>query len=464
MAVTLSTFDLGLPGDNVIADTNGVGQIIEGTPVYIPGYHGGAAVRTGGSSTVTNTRFRVALGISGNHYGSLYLKNNTAHGSTTSAVNFFYLLASDNSYLAYFRVKAGNALSIRLNSGTEVRAGAANDIPINSWFRLDWQQSGTTFNWRIFYDPSATAVSTPDLSGTVDTSAIALPATSLILGAQSNDATIVKDWSFDTVRAKDTGSWYDPYVIPTIRGKWSGNGLPEGNLNTTSAGPGDMTFGYVSPGIVVENSGHKPPRIRLHQLSGQNCYFAWGSSRLGTPVPQGAMRMYAEFTGWDVNAFALFTSIASDNVSSAWRIDVAPSTGAIRLRDGNTQVAESSWALPLNTLLRIEVIFSPTLLALYVFEGTSAVVLQQISVNSLASATMYGVRFGNNSATYITPDWLADEIILIDAPTLIGPVWPVEEEVPPLPVTVWNGAQELDVSSVTLWDGTQEVPLTIGFN
>lgn len=207
MTDVIQTFDAGTPGNAVVAGVNGVTAIVEGTPVYAAGLHGIAAIRAGGPADTNNARFRVSLGMSGNHYGSIYLKNTTSHGSETNGVNFFHLVAANLSFIAQFRAMPNNALSIRVVA-TEVRVGSSGDLPINAWFRLDWQMTGTTFNWRIFYAPEGT---THNLSGSIDTSAVASPAESLLLGTQSTFA-IIKDWSFDTFRATNTGTWFAPYA------------------------------------------------------------------------------------------------------------------------------------------------------------------------------------------------------------------------------------------------------------
>jgi hypothetical protein len=213
MAETTETFDAGFPGDTVASGVNGINAIIEGTQVYETGYHGAARVRAGGSANTTNTRFRVNLGLSGDHYGSVYCNNKTAHGSGSSAVNFLYIVDNSNAHIARFRAKPSNVLSIVNAAGTEVYAGAAGDIPVNSNFRLDWHLVGTTLDFRVFYDPEALSSSTPDRSGTATVTAAT--AAAVHLGGQSS-ASIVKDWSFDTLRAKNTGSWYDPYEPPTV--------------------------------------------------------------------------------------------------------------------------------------------------------------------------------------------------------------------------------------------------------
>jgi hypothetical protein len=211
MAETLLTFDAGFPGDTVADGTNGIDDVVEGTQTYEAGYHGATRVRAGDATNTASTRFRVELGLAGDHFGSVYLRNKTAHGSS-SAVNFLYIVNSSNSHIVRFRVKTSNALSIVVNN-IEVRAGTAFEIPVDSDFRFDWELSGTTMNWRVFYDPEAPAASTPDVSGT--TTVMALTADALHLGANSSSA-IFKDWSFDTVRAKNTGSWYEPYEPPTV--------------------------------------------------------------------------------------------------------------------------------------------------------------------------------------------------------------------------------------------------------
>jgi len=231
MTDTLETFDAGFPGDTVAAGTNGINAIIEGTQVYETGYHGAARVRAGGSANTANTRVRVNLGLSGNHYGSIYCINKTAHGSGSSAVNFLYIVDNSNGHLVRFRVKPSNALSLVNAAGTELSAGAAGDIPVNSNFRLDWHLNGTTLDWRVFYDPESPAAATPDRSGSVTVTSAT--AAAVHLGGQSS-ASIIKDWSFDTLRVTNTGTWFEPYEPPVVdSGVTVWNGVSEEDATVT---------------------------------------------------------------------------------------------------------------------------------------------------------------------------------------------------------------------------------------
>lgn len=207
MVSTLVTFDGGTPGNAVVAGVNGIDSIAAGAQSYISGFHGAAAVRAGSPTNTVDSRFRVALGLSGGHFGSVYLKNDTSHGSGTGSVNFFQIVSSSNEVMVWLRARPGNAFSIRTTGGVELRTGTSNELPIGSWFRLDWSFHVTTFDWRIFYNPEGT---TPDLSGTVTTTATNQAADKLVLGADSSSA-IIKDWSFDTVRINDGAAWFGPY-------------------------------------------------------------------------------------------------------------------------------------------------------------------------------------------------------------------------------------------------------------
>lgn len=210
MTTTLENFDAGTVGNTVVAGSNGIQNVMEGTQTYITGYQGTAAVRAGAAANTTDTRFRVALGMTGDHSGSIYVKNNTAHGSGSASVNFFHVVDNSNSFIVQFRAGPSNALTIRVGS-TNVYTGAINTIPVGSWCRLDWQLSGTTFDWRWFSTDPQGASGTQDLSGSVTGGSFS--ATRLILGAQSTSS-IPKDWSFDTFRADSAGGWLGPYVPP----------------------------------------------------------------------------------------------------------------------------------------------------------------------------------------------------------------------------------------------------------
>lgn len=210
MTTSLLTFDSGTVGGAVSAGSNGIDAILDGSQSYITGYHGAAAVRAGAAANTADTRFRTALGMSGNHSGSAYMKNNTAHGSGSASVNFFHVVDNTNSFLVQFRCGPSNALAIRVGA-SNVYSGAINTIPVGSWCRLDYQLSGTTFNWRWF-STNPDSSGSPDLSGTL--TAGSFTATKIIAGAQSTSS-IPKDWSFDTFRADSAGGWLGPYVPPT---------------------------------------------------------------------------------------------------------------------------------------------------------------------------------------------------------------------------------------------------------
>lgn len=213
MTSILLNFD-GTPPNDVEVGQNNIYELNVGVPYYTSDkMFGSSSIRAGAASNVNNVRFRVDLGdISGDHYGSIYLRNNTAHGSGSSYVSFFHLVTSSGIWLCEMRCGPSNGLSIRSNN-VDVRTAGLNEIPINSWFRLDWRHASSTMYWRLFTNPSGT---TPDLSGSYSTSAITTAPQSLMLGGFSNNAGIVKDWSFDLVRASDTlGDWYGPYSEST---------------------------------------------------------------------------------------------------------------------------------------------------------------------------------------------------------------------------------------------------------
>lgn len=210
MVAILETFDAGVVGNTVVAGSNGIQNVMEGTQTYITGYQGAAAVRAGASANTVDTRFRVALGMTGDHSGSIYMRNNTAHGSGSASTNFFHIVDNSNSFICQFRCGPSNALAIRVGA-SNVYSGAINTIPVASWCRLDYQLSGTTFNWRWFSTDPQGASGTQDLSGTITGGAFT--ATRLILGCQSTTS-MPKDWSFDTFRADSSGAWLGPYVPP----------------------------------------------------------------------------------------------------------------------------------------------------------------------------------------------------------------------------------------------------------
>ena len=233
MAEELKTFDGGTPGNNVAAGFNDI-DAITGVPVYIAGLHGTTAVRTGGAANTTDTSVRVVFGggISGNHAGSVYVKYNTDHGSGSASANFLVIVASGNAFIAEFRCGAGNEFGIRITS-TNLYTGPANSVPLNAWFRIDWILTGTSLQVRLYEDPDADAADTPDISTTVTVGSSTSAA--VFLKATSSSA-IIKDFSFDTFRVKDSLTWWDHYD-PTPPGGDSGvtvwNGTAEVEATVT---------------------------------------------------------------------------------------------------------------------------------------------------------------------------------------------------------------------------------------
>jgi len=211
MAETLITFDAGTPGNNVIEGVNSIDDITGGTPVYVAGYHGAAAVRNGGAANTTDTGIRVLLGMSGNHAGSVYVKYNTDHGSGSASCNFLVIITSGNAFVAEFRCGPNNEFAVRV-TGSNLFTGASNSVPTNAWFRVDWILTGTNLQFRVYHDPEADAADTPDVSGSVTVGSGTSAA--LFLKAQSTSA-IIKDFSFDTIRIKDTLAWFDHYEPAT---------------------------------------------------------------------------------------------------------------------------------------------------------------------------------------------------------------------------------------------------------
>jgi hypothetical protein len=223
MAEATRTFDGGTPGNATVTGENDVEVVQVGSQSFVAGIHGNAAVQAGTAANTADTRFRVDLGVSGDHWGSVYLRNPTAHGSGSASVIFWRLASSGNAFIVEFRARPSNALSIRVSS-VEVRSGSLNEIPVDQVFRLDWYIHGTTFDWKVYTtNPEALATDTADISGTL-TPATQTPSRA-IMGAESS-STIPKHWVFDTVRARDVGGWYDGYNLPPAGGAatvWNGS-------------------------------------------------------------------------------------------------------------------------------------------------------------------------------------------------------------------------------------------------
>jgi hypothetical protein len=214
MTSVTTTFDGGTVGNNIAAGSNGIQSTVDTLlPKFATGFHGAAQVHAGTSTNTADSRFRVDLGVSGNHFGSIYLKYITPHTSSGNFCSFLSWVDSSNNIMATLRAGSARELNIRVGTSTVVRTGASGDIPNNSEFRFDWQVTGTTINWRLFYNPEALVGSTPDLSGTFTFTSATI--SRLVLGPQSSTA-LTKDWNYDTVRARDTGTWWDPFNPPPV--------------------------------------------------------------------------------------------------------------------------------------------------------------------------------------------------------------------------------------------------------
>lgn len=228
MTDTLITFDNGTLWQPIVAGENGIHSVTDAyTPYFGNGIHNNG-VFAGDAANTVDARFRVELGLSGDHYGSIYMGYVGDHASAGDFVSFFSWVNSSNSIMASLRVGGNRELQIRVGASTIVRAGSPNEIPVGFWFRFDWQVSGTTINWRMHTNPYAAVGDTPALSGSFTFASATIAR--LVLGPQSSDA-ITKYWVYDTVRATDTGTWYGSYsppaVAPTVK-VWNGTAEVDG--------------------------------------------------------------------------------------------------------------------------------------------------------------------------------------------------------------------------------------------
>lgn len=454
MVSTLLTFDAGTPGNTVVAGANGIASITTGTQKYIAGFHGAAAVQAGLSTNTVDSKFKVSLGLNGNHYGSIYLRNNTAHGSGTASVNFFQLTSTTNEVIAQLRVRPSNALSIRVAGAVEVRTGTAGEIPVGAWFRLDWQQAGTTFNWRIFLTPEGT---TPDLSGSVTTTATN-PSDSLILGADSSSA-IIKDWSFDTVRANDGAAWFGPYAQqPITRRNFATD--PAATANASAAGIltwAPRFYGTGATGTTTLQTGTGP-------VTGVSTFMrkTWGST---VDSPDVGFQHTTDAGAYPVTPGDTYT------ISSYVRTNALRKQASMRpryldashVRQSALDPASTWVPLTQNAWTRISVTvtipagvayiapwsdadnFSDTLwVSGNTFDGT-ALLVEKVST---LGAYFDGSTSTGNGATY---EWEGS----VNNSTSVqrGTVTPSGPT-----VKVWNGTAEVD-ATVTLWNGTSEVAI-----
>lgn len=227
MADTLITFDGGTLWNPVVAGQNGILSTPDAyTPYFGYGYpvEANVGVWAGDAANTVDSRFRVELGMTGNHYGSIFMRNPVRQAN--SYVVFFSWLTAGNSILASLRANFDGGFNIRVGTSTIVRTGTAGELPVDQWFRFDWQLTGDTINWRLFLDPAAAANSTPSYSGTFNLASGAGATVARLVMGPSASQSVVKYWGFDTIRVTNTGTWFGPYGAtpptgPTVK-VWNG--------------------------------------------------------------------------------------------------------------------------------------------------------------------------------------------------------------------------------------------------
>lgn len=215
MTETLRLFDGGVAGNDIVAGVDGIHSIPDSKiPKYIAGYHPATGIRAGDAANTTNARFRTEVGIAGDHYGQIYMKYNTAHGSSGNYLIFLSWANSSNTIIASLRVGFNREFNIRVGASTVVRTGSANEIPLNAWFRLDYhvKPSTTDIFYELYDDPDAVFGTglQPIIQGSIDVDSSS--ATRLILGPNSSNS-MIKDFSYDTLRFTSV-NYFDPYVPP----------------------------------------------------------------------------------------------------------------------------------------------------------------------------------------------------------------------------------------------------------
>ncbi|MFC9974293.1 hypothetical protein ACFVH6_25655 [Spirillospora sp. NPDC127200] len=236
----------------------------------------------------------------------------------------------------------------------------------------------------------------------------------------------------------------------TILAKWRGDGLTPGAWAADStAGTGDTPMSSAGTVLSVDGSGPRSPRIKVAAETGATAYVFWGPAHLGKTLSAAAVRFYVEFTGIASASWMLLSGWSGTTLN--WKVDISGAGGSppgqVRLRKGdNTQIASSTVGLPLNTVVRIELLLAADgTMSVYAYEGDSTTALFVVT-GQLGFTPSYDiVRFGYNGVSPVVPAYYLDDLMVSDSPVLIGP-----EVKPPAPSVGWF-----------LWDGTNEVPLNL---
>lgn len=243
-----------------------------------------------------------------------------------------------------------------------------------------------------------------------------------------------------------------------IVASWSGNGLTDGTVITTStAGTGDTAFSSVNGSggnATISATGTRSPRIAFPTLSSQSKFLTWNSGVLGAQTAY-AVRCYVEISAYGSTSSTFFRF--NNAGTEIWRVDVAGSGGSppgqIRLRgSGGTLLASSTTGLSTATVYRIEAVVSSGAVTVKVFAGEST--SATITLTGTVGTTIDTLDIGPSGTASVGTQY-ADDIAFANTASYIGPVSPAGAT-----FTVWNGTTEVTATLDGVWNGTAIVPAT----
>lgn len=207
---------------------------------------------------------------------------------------------------------------------------------------------------------------------------------------------------------------------------WSGNGLADGFLiDDGSRGWGDDAWFSVTTNgspCTVSASGLQGQRIEVNQAAGESAQLIWDTAVMGT-LGAHTTRFYTELTAYP-SANGRLLSVYNSGLTLQYWIDVTP-TGSLRLKDGAGNTLDTSAAaLPLNTVLRLELVADGAgnmTVSVYLGNNTG---LWDTLTGAGVGTTAQEFRFGNPNAAPTWPTFYLGGIIVTDTAALIGPsVW-----------------------------------------
>jgi len=261
----------------------------------------------------------------------------------------------------------------------------------------------------------------------------------------------------------------DPLGLPVV--SWSGAGVADGALSTSTAGIGDTALDAVLP--VSDVWSVEDERIRMDQPVGGGCYVAWQSGTLGTTRTRYGVRFTVEFTSWP-SVGARFCAAHTASNATEWMLDMT-SAGIIRLRDGaSTTLDQSSAAAPVDTLMRFDCLALDGNVTVTIYVDDTE--WDTLTATGL-DAPLEQVRFGNPASAPTWPTLWYSHLSVTDpdatpppaggmlVTTVTGPRWVDSAAFPDsFPFDVMVGGERMTVTAIDGTGTTQTFTVTRGVN